>query len=110
VLSGRNGDWGSVGRIERVPEFLADVHRSEAQLQEAVATGAFAIVDDGLFTRVDVFESADEWPEYLLRPKTAGFVGDDEAVGDALVRLDAGEESLRVEIVYRVTVCRARPV
>lgn len=106
VMGLRNGDWREIGLIERVPDFLADVHRSEAQLRHEVEAGTFRIVGDELFTRVDVFETADEWPDYLERPKTHGFTGDESAVGEALERLAGGEECLRVESVYRVTVCR----
>jgi hypothetical protein len=102
----QSGSWHEIGVVERADSIFTEITSSEKVLAKTVETGLFERISHSTYVRIDYAESVEDWQEYLVRPRTAGWAGDDEELSKALERLDAGEECLRVDTEFRVATYR----
>jgi hypothetical protein len=98
----QSGEWVSIGLIERSSSFFPDITSSEKVLARSIDLGLFEQASFTTYERVDYVESVDDWANYITRPRTEGFAGNDAALAAGLERLAAGDESLRVHTEYQV--------
>ena len=88
--------------MERTQSFFPEITSSEKVLARTTELGLFEERSLEKYERIDFVESLDDWASYITRPRTNGFVGDDETLAQGLERLSAGEECLRVHTEFQV--------
>ena len=98
----QSGEWVGIGMIERSSLFFPDITSSEKVLARTIDLGLFERASFTTYERIDYVESIDDWENYITRPRTEGFKGDDAALAAGLERLRAGDECLRVHTEYLV--------
>lgn len=96
------GSLREIGAVGRTPDFLSEIASAESELTRTVETGLFEQVLSDVYERVDYAESSADWQDYVTRPHSSGFTGDELALADALQRLDAGDDCLRVHADFQV--------
>lgn len=98
----QSGEWVGIGMIERSSSFFPDITSGEKALARTIDLGLFERTTFTTYERIDYVESIDDWKNYITRPRTEGFNGDDTALTTGLERLAAGDECLRVHTEYLV--------
>ena len=98
----QSDEWVGIGLIERSSSFFPDITSSEKVLARTIDLGLFEQASFTTYERVDYVESVDDWANYITRPRTEGFAGNDAALVAGLERLAAGDECLRVHTEYQV--------
>ena len=102
VLAENSGTWSEIGFVERSSSFFPDITSSERILALTVKTRLFQVISKTTYDRIDYVESIDDWEKYITRPRTDGFSGDEADISEALTRLEAAEECLRVHTSFNV--------
>jgi hypothetical protein len=98
----QSGEWIDIGMIERSSSFFPDITSGEKVLARTIDLGLFERVSFTTYERIDHVESVDDWNNYITRPRTEGFKGDEDALAAGLERLAAGGDCLRVHTEYQV--------